>query len=96
MSQGDQARYRIGDQMFNDLPALLNFYKVFEIFYIQIIDLTVICYALTFHRKIQIVIFTYEQVHYLDTTPLIRPAQKRIEKVLAKYDFDGNVSFKKC
>ena len=28
MSQGDQARYRIGDQMFNDLPALLNFYKV--------------------------------------------------------------------
>jgi len=56
MSQGDQARYRIGDQMFNDLPALLNFYKV----------------------------------HYLDTTPLIRPAQKRIEKVLAKYDFDGN------
>ena len=34
MSQGDQARYRIGDQMFNDLPALLNFYKVFEIFYI--------------------------------------------------------------
>ena len=90
MSQGDQARYRIGDQMFNDLPALLNFYKVFEIFYIQIINL----YALTFHRKIQIVIFTYEQVHYLDTTPLIRPAQKRIEKVLAKYDFDGNVSLK--
>ena len=30
MSQGDQARYRIGDQMFNDLPALLNFYKVFQ------------------------------------------------------------------
>lgn len=56
MSQGEQARYRIGDQMFNDLPALLNFYKV----------------------------------HYLDTTPLIRPALKRVEKVLAKYDFDGN------
>ena len=31
MSQGDQARYRIGDQMFNDLPALLNFYKVLNI-----------------------------------------------------------------
>ena len=30
MSQGEQARYRIGDQMFNDLPALLNFYKVFH------------------------------------------------------------------
>ena len=55
IQQGDQARYRIGDQMFNDLPALLNFYKV----------------------------------HYLDTTPLIRPAMKRVEKVIAKYDFDG-------
>ena len=56
IQQGDQTRYRIGDQMFTDLPALLNFYKV----------------------------------HYLDTTPLIRPAPKRVEKVLAKYDFEGN------
>ena len=38
--------------------------------------------------------FSFTQVHYLDTTPLIRPAQKRIEKVLAKYDFDGNVSIR--
>lgn len=53
--QGEQARYKIGDQMFNDLPSLLNFYKV----------------------------------HYLDTTPLIRPAMKKVEKVVAKYDFDG-------
>ena len=51
------ARYKIGDQMFNDLPALLNFYKV----------------------------------HYLDTTPLIRPAMKKVEKVIARYDFDGKV-----
>ncbi len=58
IQQGEQTRYRIGDQMFTDLPALLNFYKV----------------------------------HYLDTTPLIRPAPKRVEKVLAKYDFEGNVS----
>lgn len=58
IQQGDQTRYRIGDQLFTDLPALLNFYKV----------------------------------HYLDTTPLIRPAPKRVEKVLAKYDFDGNDS----
>ena len=35
MSQGDQARYRIGDQMFNDLPALLNFYKVFQTIHIR-------------------------------------------------------------
>ncbi|XP_071749089.1 adapter molecule Crk isoform X4 [Lepeophtheirus salmonis] len=55
IQQGDQMRYRIGDQMFTDLPALLNFYKV----------------------------------HYLDTTPLIRPAPKKIERVKAKYDFDG-------
>jgi len=53
---GDQTRYRIGDQMFTDLPSLLNFYKL----------------------------------HYLDTTPLIRPAPKRVEKVQGKYDFDGS------
>ena len=58
MQQGEQTRYRIGDQMFSDLPALLNFYKV----------------------------------HYLDTTPLIRPATKRVEKVMGKYDFEGSVS----
>jgi hypothetical protein len=60
MQQGEQTRYRIGDQMFTDLPALLNFYKV----------------------------------HYLDTTPLIRPATKRVEKVMGKYDFEGSVSCK--
>lgn len=56
MQQGEQTRYRIGDQMFTDLPALLNFYKV----------------------------------HYLDTTPLIRPATKKVEKVIGKYDFEGS------
>ena len=57
IQQGEQTRYRIGDQMFTDLPALLNFYKV----------------------------------HYLDTTPLIRPAVKKVETVRAKFDFDGQV-----
>lgn len=56
IQQGDQTRYRIGDQMFTDLPSLLNFYKL----------------------------------HYLDTTPLIRPAPKRVEKVVGKYDFEGS------
>jgi proto-oncogene C-crk len=56
IQQGDQTRYRIGDQMFTDLPSLLNFYKL----------------------------------HYLDTTPLIRPAPKRVEKVIGKYDFEGS------
>ena len=60
IQQGEQTRYRIGDQMFTDLPSLLNFYKL----------------------------------HYLDTTPLIRPAPKRVEKVVGKYDFDGSVSSK--
>jgi hypothetical protein len=31
-------------------------------------------------------------LHYLDTTPLRRPAQRKIEKVIAKFDFDGSVS----
>lgn len=57
VQQGDQHRYRIGDQTFPDLPNLLAFYKL----------------------------------HYLDTTPLIRPAIRRIERVIAKYDFEGNV-----
>lgn len=57
MQQNDQVRYRIGDQMFPDLPTLLSFYKL----------------------------------HYLDTTPLIRPAPKKVEKVIAKYDFVGQV-----
>lgn len=56
LQQGDQTRYRIGDQIFPDLPACLAFYKL----------------------------------HYLDTTPLIRPAPRRVEKVIAKYDFAGN------
>ncbi|UYV79543.1 CRKL [Cordylochernes scorpioides] len=54
--QGDQIRFRIGDQMFPDIPSLLLFYK---------------------H-------------HYLDTTPLVRPAVRKLEKVRAKYDFDGS------
>jgi len=58
VQQGDQHRYRIGDQTFPDLPNLLAFYKL----------------------------------HYLDTTPLIRPAVRRIERVIAKYDFEGSVS----
>lgn len=58
MQQNDQTRYRIGDQIFPDLPSLLSFYKV----------------------------------HYLDTTPLIRTASKRVEKVVAKFDFNSNVN----
>ncbi|XP_076371611.1 adapter molecule Crk-like isoform X2 [Tachypleus tridentatus] len=56
IQQGDQTRFRIGDQMFPDVPSLLNFYKL----------------------------------HYLDTTPLIRPAERKLEKVRAKYDFTGS------
>lgn len=58
IQQNDQIKYRIGDQMFNDIPTLLAFYKL----------------------------------HYLDTTPLIRPAPRKVEKVIAKYDFKGSVS----
>ncbi|KAG1698833.1 Adapter molecule Crk [Nymphon striatum] len=53
---GPHKRYRIGEQIFPDVPSLLTFYRL----------------------------------HYLDTTPLIRPAPRRIERVRAKYDFDGS------
>lgn len=56
MQQGDQILYRIVDQMFPDIPTLLEFYKL----------------------------------HYLDTTPLIRPAPRRIHRIIALYDFKGN------
>lgn len=56
IQENNETRYRIGDQVFNDLPSLLAFYKL----------------------------------HYLDTTPLLKPAVKPIEKVVAKFDFAGN------
>ena len=37
-------------------------------------------------------LLNFYKLHYLDTTPLIRPAPKRVEKVVGKYDFDGSVS----
>ncbi|CAH0561810.1 unnamed protein product [Brassicogethes aeneus] len=32
-------------------------------------------------------ILSFYKLHYLDTTPLIRPASKKVEKVIAKFDF---------
>lgn len=34
-------------------------------------------------------LLAFYKLHYLDTTPLIRPATRRVEKVMAKYDFEG-------
>ncbi|XP_018328644.1 adapter molecule Crk [Agrilus planipennis] len=34
-------------------------------------------------------LLAFYKLHYLDTTPLIRPASKKVEKVVAKYDFDS-------
>lgn len=31
----------------------------------------------------------FYKIHYLDTTVLIRPVQRKVEKVMAKFDFDG-------
>lgn len=59
IQENNETKYRIGDQIFSDLPSLLAFYKL----------------------------------HYLDTTPLLKPAIKPIEQVVAKYDFIGNVNF---
>uniref|UniRef100_A0A8D8S323 Adapter molecule Crk n=1 Tax=Cacopsylla melanoneura TaxID=428564 RepID=A0A8D8S323_9HEMI len=32
----------------------------------------------------------FYKLHYLDTTPLIRPVIRPVEKVIGKYDFDGD------
>lgn len=34
-------------------------------------------------------LLAFYKVHYLDTTALIRPAIKKVQKVIAKFDFDG-------
>lgn len=36
-------------------------------------------------------LLSFYKVHYLDTTPLIRPASKKVEKVVAKFDFESKV-----
>jgi C-crk adapter molecule crk len=38
-------------------------------------------------------LLTFYKLHYLDTTPLRRPAQKKHEKVIGKFDFEGSVSY---
>ena len=35
-------------------------------------------------------LLAFYKLHYLDTTPLIRPAPKKIQRVIARYDFEGN------
>lgn len=35
-------------------------------------------------------LLTFYTLHYLDTTPLRRPAQKKLERVIGKFDFDGS------
>lgn len=34
-------------------------------------------------------LLAFYKIHYLDTAPLIRPATKRTERVVGKYDFEG-------
>lgn len=34
----------------------------------------------------------FYKLHYLDTTSLRRPVQRKVEKVVAKFDFEGSVS----
>lgn len=41
-------------------------------------------------------LLAFYKLHYLDTTPLRRPAQKKVEKVIGKFDFDGSVSLRIC
>lgn len=40
-------------------------------------------------------LLAFYKLHYLDTTPLRRPAPRKQEKVIGKFDFEGSVS-KNC
>ena len=35
-------------------------------------------------------LLTFYKLHYLDTTPLRRPAHRKFEKVVGKFDFEGS------
>lgn len=37
-------------------------------------------------------LLSFYKTHYLDTTSLIKPAEKEEIKVIARYDFEGRVS----
>lgn len=37
-------------------------------------------------------LLAFYKLHYLDTTPLRRPAPRKQEKVIGKFDFEGSVS----
>lgn len=37
-------------------------------------------------------LLAFYKLHYLDTTPLRRPALRRVERVIGKFDFEGSVS----
>lgn len=37
-------------------------------------------------------LLAFYKLHYLDTTPLRRPALRKVEKVIGKFDFEGSVS----
>lgn len=37
-------------------------------------------------------LLTFYTLHYLDTTPLRRPAPKKHQQVIGRYDFEGSVS----
>lgn len=37
-------------------------------------------------------LLAFYKLHYLDTTPLRRPAPRKLECVIGKFDFDGSVS----
>jgi proto-oncogene C-crk len=37
-------------------------------------------------------LLAFYKLHYLDTTPLRRPLQRKVEKVIGKFDFEGSVS----
>lgn len=41
-------------------------------------------------------LLAFYKLHYLDTTSLRRPAARKLEKVVGKYDFEAHVSVFRC
>ncbi|EEC13132.1 adaptor protein Crk, putative, partial [Ixodes scapularis] len=78
VSQDEQTRFRIGDQMFPDIPSLLNFYKL------HYLDTTPLV------KPVPSLLRSFTFVLGLHASPSLRLAAKKVEKVKAKYDFEGS------
>ncbi|XP_064476885.1 adapter molecule Crk-like isoform X2 [Ornithodoros turicata] len=74
VTQAEQTRFRIGDQMFPDIPSLLNFYKL------HYLDTTPLV------KPVRAAVVP----HLQPNACCVQEAAKKVERVKAKYDFQGS------